>query len=236
MSMISVLALAMCEKLINTAIKTDDLTQESLAVLSGKTLRVAMHSPKLCVDVLFLDNHVRFEPVASMIFEPQGGTSPTPDCTLSVDNPKHLLSLIQNPTGNLPIRGDYQVLMHAKAIFEQFEPDVWGSCEQILGQQATSHLYAIGKEISPLITPVTGLIGSCVNQALQTAANFGNDGQLDQSILDKKQELLRLQSEIERQQAKLAEVQNQLQNHLTKNSPSTNRPTSGDDSVDTQSI
>ena len=213
MSMLGVLTLAMCEKLLNSVIATDNYTQEGLSALSGKTLRINMHAPAISIDVLFGDGRVRFEPVASAIFEPQGGISTMPDCTLSVDNLAHLLSLIQNPVGNLPIRGDHQVLLQAKSLFEGFEPDIWYQLEQIIGTDATSHLYLLGKEISPVLSPIGELIKQSAAQLLSSrtpSARSIDDELLDLQIQDKKQELLRLQADIERSQARLAQLQSSL--------------------------
>ena len=55
MSMLGVLTLAMCEKLLNSVIATDNYTQEGLSALSGKTLRINMHAPAISIDVLFGD-------------------------------------------------------------------------------------------------------------------------------------------------------------------------------------
>ena len=152
--MIGVLSLAVGEKLVNTAIGLDPLIQSELKNLSGKTLRVMMRSPNLSVDVLFGDERVRLEPAFEPIFEPQGGIYPNPpECTLTVDNPKHLLALLQNPTGNLPIQGDHQILMRTKYMLEQCHPDIWSWLERLIGQDAVSQLYFIGQEISPYQPP-----------------------------------------------------------------------------------
>lgn len=213
MSMLGVLSLAMCEKLLNSAIATDNFTQDGLSALSGKTLRIVMHAPAISVDVLFGDGRVRFEPVPQAIFEPQGGISTTPDCTLSVNNPAHLFSLIQNPVGNLPIRGDHQVLLQAKALFEGFEPDIWYQLEQVIGTDATSHLYLLGKELSPVLSPIAQMLKESATQLLtphSPSVHAIDDELLALQIQDKKQELLRLQADIERSQARLAQLQSAL--------------------------
>ncbi|USZ14389.1 hypothetical protein NGM44_08430 [Moraxella sp. FZFQ2102] len=214
MSMLGVLSLAMAEKVLNTAIATDTFTQDALTELSGKSLRIVIHRPKIALDVLLGDDRVRFEPVMQSIFEPQGGQVITPpDCTVTVDDPSHLLELIQNPVGNLPISGDYQVLMRAKTIFEHFEPDIWYQLEQVIGTDLTSHLYMVGRELSPVFAPIMQTIKQSVTSLvspIKPATNAFEEELLDQRIFDKKQELLRLQADIERSQAKLAQLQNQL--------------------------
>ena len=214
MNMIGVLSLAMGEKLINTAISSDPSVKSDLKNLSGKTLRVIMRSPSLSIDVLFGDERVRFEPVLEQIFEPQGSAPAFPDCTLSVDDPSHLISLIKHPMGNIPVRGDHHVLMHAKTMFEQFHPDFWMQIEGLIGPDATSHLYLLGKEITPLFSPAVQMVKNSLEHLIAGAANHDL---IDQDIHHKKQELLRLQSEIERNQAKLEEIQNALKQNHSKN-------------------
>lgn len=209
--MIGVLSLAVGEKLVNTAIGLDPLIQSELKNLSGKTLRVMMRSPNLSVDVLFGDERVRLEPAFEPIFEPQGGIYPNPpECTLTVDNPKHLLALLQNTTGNLPIQGDHQILMRAKYMLEQCHPDIWSWLERLIGQDAVSQLYFIGQEISPLAAPIISHIKQALASFVSHQASSNESDFIDQTLQDKKQTLLRLQSEIERSQAKLAEIQNTL--------------------------
>lgn len=209
--MIGVLSLAVGEKLVNTAIGLDPLIQSELKNLSGKTLRVMMRSPNLSVDVLFGDERVRLEPAFEPIFEPQGGIYPNPpECTLTVDNPKNLLTLLQNPTGNLPIQGDHQILMRTKYMLEQCHPDIWSWLERLIGQDAVSQLYFIGQEISPLSAPIINHIKQALASFVSHQASSNESSFIDQTLQDKKQTLLRLQSEIERSQAKLAEIQNTL--------------------------
>lgn len=209
--MIGVLSLAVGEKLVNTAIGLDPLIQSELKNLSGKTLRVMMRSPNLSVDVLFGDERVRLEPAFEPIFEPQGGIYPNPpECTLTVDNPKHLLALLQNPTGNLPIQGDHQILMRTKYMLEQCHPDIWSWLERLIGQDAVNQLYFVGQEISPLAAPIISHIKQALASFVSHQVSSNESSFIDQTLQDKKQTLLRLQSEIERSQAKLAEIQNTL--------------------------
>lgn len=209
--MIGVLSLAVGEKLVNAAIGLDPLIQSELKNLSGKTLRVMMRSPNLSIDVLFGDERVRLEPAFEPIFEPQGGIYPNPpECTLTVDNPRHLLALLQNPTGNLPIQGDHQILMRAKYMLEQCHPDIWSWLERLLGRDAVGQLYFIGQEISPLSAPIISHIKQALASFVSHQASSNESDFIDQTLQDKKQTLLRLQSEIERSQAKLAEIQNTL--------------------------
>lgn len=203
--MISVLALGLVERVINSTLDCNPINQAQLTVLSGKTLRVIIDEPNLSLDVLFCDDHVRFEPVSQSPFEPQGGIIHEPDCTLHVATPQQLLSLMQNPAGNLPIKGDYKVLMQIKTLVQNFHPDLLDHLENIIGKSASSYAYLITQELSPIISPVLSSVKSLLMDALIPAKS----DPLDDAISQKKQELLRLTADIEREKARLTALQNQ---------------------------
>lgn len=212
-NMLSVLALAAIETLFNRILATDDIAKHELGELSGKTLRLIMHTPAIKVDTLFCDTGIRFEPVSESIFEPQGGiAAAVPDCVLTVDNVSHLLSLIKNPQGNLPIRGDHRVLMRVQAVMDNFEPDIWLQIDRLIGTQASSHLHLISQELAPVLSPIGQLIKDFANSAINQATQNSKMHQtLDDELLAKKQQLLALQSDIEREQAKLLALTQQTQ-------------------------
>lgn len=203
--MISMLALGLVERIINGALSTDPIAISHLNGLSGKTFRVIIANPSLSVDVLFCDDHVRFEPVSQSLFEPQGGISIVPDCTLRAASPRELLTLMQNPSGNLPIKGDHKVLMQIKALSDDFSPDVFAQLENLIGKSGASYAYMLTQEISPIVSPVIDSLKSIITGTIAPA----QDSTLDDAISQKKQELLRLQSDIEREQARLTALQNQ---------------------------
>lgn len=203
--MISVLALGLVERIINGALSTDPIAISHLNGLSGKTFRVIIANPSLSVDVLFCDDHVRFEPVSQSLFEPRGGISITPDCTLHAASPRELLTLMQNPSGNLPIKGDHKVLMQIKALSDDFSPDAFAQLENLIGKSGASYAYMLTQEISPIVSPVIDSLKSIITGVITPA----QDSTLDDAISQKKQELLRLQSDIEREQARLTALQNQ---------------------------
>ncbi|WP_432480830.1 SCP2 sterol-binding domain-containing protein [Moraxella sp. ZY200743] len=207
--MIATLALGLAEKLINTAIHTDPLAIKHLQMLSGKTLRIVIDKPELSVDVLFCDDHLRFEPVSQSIFEPQGMII-HPDCTLRVTDVGKLPTLMQNPSGNLPIKGDHQVLLQIKELISSFSPDVLDKLEHLIGKNATSYAHLAIQECSPIVMPILSSIKSLIIDGL--TPNKANTDNLDSLIHQKKQELLRLQSDIEREQARLNDLQNQPSN------------------------
>lgn len=201
--MLLVLALASLEKLINTAIASDNITQEQLGNLSGKILRLIMREPALNMDVVFCDDHLRFEPVSQSPFEPQGGLiSVQPDCTLKLDNIKHLLGIIRQPGGNLPIEGDYRILMQLQAMLDGFEPQILDRLEMVLGRNLSSHLHFVSQELQPWINPLGQLVKNTFDQLLD-GCQTDQSTKLDEELFDKKQELLRLQADIERHKARL---------------------------------
>lgn len=203
--MLTVLTLGLIERIINGVLSTDPIAHTHLQTLSGKTLRVVVNAPSLSVDVLFCDDHIRFEPVSQSIFEPQGGVVVTPDCTLTVDTPAELLALMRHPSGNLPIKGDYKVLMQIKAMSDDFSPDIFDKLENLIGKNASSYAYLALQELSPIVAPVL----SSVKSMFYNPASHADSDALDALISQKKQELLRLQSDIEREQARLNALQNQ---------------------------
>lgn len=209
--MISVLALGLVERIINGALNADPNTTYHLNQLTGKTLRLIIQEPAISLDVLFCDDHLRFEPVSQSIFEPQGDVPPaTPDCLLTVATPSELLKFMRNRrSGNLPIKGDYKVLASIKALTDDFRPDVFDKLENIIGKNAGSYTYLVAQELSPIITPVLSSIKSLLIDAL--IPNQPPQGELDATISQKKQELLRLQADIEREQARLTTLKNQSQ-------------------------
>lgn len=100
--------------------------------------------------------------------------------------------------------------MRAKYMLEQCHPDIWSWLERLIGQDAVSQLYFIGQEISPLSAPIINHIKQALASFVSHQASSNESDFIDQTLQDKKQTLLRLQSEIERSQAKLAEIQNTL--------------------------
>lgn len=206
MNMLSVLALASCEKLINHLICSDTLTQDALGELNGKTLCLSIQQPQITLNILFCQDHIRFEPTRQPIFEFDEINQA--DCTLQVDNLIHLLNLIKNPLGNLPIQGDHRVVMQAKTLFENFEPDCWEKIESIFGYQASSYLHLFSQELSPIIQPIKRSLQESTEQLF--ASLSPKTDVLDEEIVIKKQQLLQLQSDIEREQYRLESLQNKI--------------------------
>lgn len=221
--MLTVLLLASAEKLINIAITSDEMTQAGLAPLSGKVLRLNMAMPDIQLDVLFNDDRVRFEPVTTdSVFEQNGHTvdqrqrvrsengrigHSSPDCIITVDNPAQLLNLMRGAEGNLPIAGDYKVLMQLKQLVAGFDPDIAGQLEPFIGKLLASQLQL-------LISQLKWSFRHSAKRAFDDVSDWANDvagnsvpDPLEKAeVNDLKQQLLQLRADIEREEARLAAI------------------------------
>lgn len=219
--MLTVLLLAGAEKLINVALMSDEITQAGLEPLAGKVLRLNMAMPELHLDVIFNHKRLRFEPVTTpSVFEPRGGDPldereqadiemarlghSQPDCIITVDNPAQLLNLLREPKGNLPIEGDYKVLMQLKQLVAGFDPDIAGQLEPLIGKPMASQLQL-------LITQLKWGLRHSGKRVFDDVTDWANDiaGTSEPDPIDKaevndlKQQLLKLRADVEREQAKL---------------------------------
>lgn len=219
--MLTVLLLAGAEKLINVALMSDEITQAGLEPLAGKVLRLNMAMPELHLDVIFNHKRLRFEPATTpSVFEPRGGDPldereqadiemarlghSQPDCIITVDNPAQLLNLLREPKGNLPIEGDYKVLMQLKQLVAGFDPDIAGQLEPLIGKPMASQLQL-------LITQLKWGLRHSGKRVFDDVTDWANDiaGTSEPDPIDKaevndlKQQLLKLRADVEREQAKL---------------------------------
>ncbi len=230
--MLTVLLLAGAEKLINVALMSDEITQAGLEPLAGKVLRLNMVMPEIHLDVIFNHKRLRFEPVTTpSVFEPRGGDAnfsasnlnidklderaqadldmaqighSSPDCIITVDNPAQLLNLLREPKGNLPIEGDYKVLMQLKQLVAGFDPDIAGQLEPLIGKPMASQLQL-------LITQLKWGLRHSGKRVFDDVTDWANDiaGTSEPDPIDKaetddlKQQLLKLRADVEREEAKL---------------------------------
>ena len=200
--MFTVLLLAGIEKVVNLAIATDPITQAGLQPLSGKVLRLMMTEPAIEFDTIFNDDHIRFEPVTVDVFEPKGSAVVSkPDCIVKVDNPAHLLHMMGEPEGNLPIEGDYKVLMQVKQLMAGFDADIIGKLQPIIGVPLASQLHQWLDGVKQVVaTPAKQVFADIVEIAdWQVKPNGQGYDERD----DLKQQLLKLRADIEREQARL---------------------------------
>lgn len=223
--MLTVLLLAGAEKLINFAIASDEITKAGLAPLAGKVLRLNMAMPEISLDILFTHERLRFEPVTmDSVFEPSGHMDERqkanmerarighsrPDCTITVDNPAQLLNLMRGTEGNLPIAGDYKVLMQLKQLVAGFDPDVAGQLEPFIGRAMASQLHL-------LISQLKGGWRHNAKRAFDDVSDWANDVAGNSpadpvelaEVNNLKQQLLKLRSDVEREEAKLAAIKDE---------------------------
>ena len=223
--MLTVLLLAGAEKLINLAIASDEITKSGLAPLAGKVLRLNIGMPDIHIDVLFTHERLRFEPVTTdSVFEPSGQTNEReaasmerarmghsrPDCTITVDNPAELLNMMRGAEGNLPITGDYKVLMQLKQLVAGFDPDVAGQLEPLIGKPMASQLHL-------LISQLKGSWRNSAKRAFDDVSDWANDVAgntvpdpvATTELNDLKQQLLKLRADVEREEAKLAAIKDE---------------------------
>ncbi|MBE0443264.1 MAG: ubiquinone biosynthesis accessory factor UbiJ [Psychrobacter sp.] len=220
--MLTVLLLAGAEKLINLAIASDEITKSGLAPLAGKVLRLNIGMPEIHLDVLFTDEHLRFEPVTTeSLFEPSGQINEReaanmenarmghshPDCTLTVDNPAQLLNLMRGAEGNMPIAGDYKVLMQLKQLVAGFDPDVAGQLEPLIGKPMASQLHLLISQLkASLRHNAKRAFDDVSDWANDVAGNAAPDPVATAELNDLKQQLLKLRADVEREEAKLAAI------------------------------
>lgn len=223
--MITVFLLAGAEKLINIAIASDEITKAGLTPLAGKVLRLDMALPEIHLDILFNHERLRFEPVTTAsVFEPRGGASSdderaradaelarightSPDCTITVDNPAQLLNLIRGAEGNLPIAGDYTVLMQLKQLIAGFDPDVAGQLEPIIGKPMASQLQLLIKQLKWSLRHTAKRAFNDVSIWANEVAGTNEPDPIDQAeVNDLKQQLLKLRADIEREEARLMAI------------------------------
>ena len=223
--MLTVLLLAGAEKLINFAIASDEITKAGLAPLAGKVLRLNIAMPEISLDILFTHERLRFEPVTmDSVFEPSGHMDERqkanmerarighsrPDCTITVDNPAQLLNLMRGTEGNLPIAGDYKVLMQLKQLVAGFDPDVAGQLEPFIGRAMASQLHL-------LISQLKGGWRHNAKRAFDDVSDWANDVAGNSpadpvelaEVNNLKQQLLKLRSDVEREEAKLAALKDE---------------------------
>lgn len=232
--MLTVLLLASIEKLINLAIASDEITQAGLESLAGKVLRLKMLMPELCLDVVFTHQRLRFEPVtidakrqykvgatrkrhAQQAADAQAYIEhSTPDCIITVDNPAELLNLMRSAEGNLPITGDYKILMQLKQLVAGFDADIAGQLAPFIGKPMARQLHL-------LISQLKGSLRHNAKQVLDDVSEWANDvagnatiDPAQQAETDAlKQQLLKLRSDIEREEARLAMIKLE-QSRLTR--------------------
>ena len=213
----SILALGVVERLIHHVIDLDAITRIQFNALQGKMLRVVMDSPKLSVDVFFDDGKVRLEATATghnnapsifeqRPFDPQN-TVVEATATLHVENAVAALKLLlAEDVGTIPVQGDYRLLQEIQRIIRQAEPDLAAHLSPLIGP-------ALAHEIAKI-----QLAPKHLKQSLQSQLFFAEDflkedlhalaprWQMD----DLNQDTRILNQNLDRAEAKIQQLQNQI--------------------------
>lgn len=124
--MFVILALGFSEKIINKIINLDYITRQKLNQLQGQCLRLYIDAPNISLDVNFDIDKLRLEstPKASIFTGTKQMRLPT--TSLHVPTVVELLKLLfgdEKNIGNIPIQGDYKLLIQLKNIIQHSEID-----------------------------------------------------------------------------------------------------------------
>lgn len=201
--MLLVLALAIAEKTSNAIIDLDCITREQLNDLQGQSLRVVLQSPKIAVDVFFDEQKVRLEPATAY------HSSTNVNATLSVANIVELFKLLlshHDEVGNIPVQGDYHLLMRLQSIMQQTQIDLANALTPVFGA-------TIAHEIGRLQQVPQYVWQQCQNQAYVWSDILKEDSGLfaPRWQMDKvQQEHRQLKQEIERLEARIAQLKQQI--------------------------
>lgn len=214
----SILALGAIERIIHHTISLDAICRIQVNQLQGKMLRVIIDSPQLSVDVFFDDAKVRLEPTVtghaqgSSIFEQrpfeQAQAISEATATLHVNNVVSLLKLLLSAdVGTVPVQGDYHLLQQIQQIIQNAEPD-------------------LAAQLSPWISPALAhelgklqAVPQLVKRSLSSKLFFAQDFIKEDSGLfaarwqmdDLQQHSRKLNQELDRFEAKIAQLKNKLQ-------------------------
>ncbi len=210
--MLFVMLLAGVEKLVNFAIQSDKITQLGLEALAGKSMRLVMTTPALQIDTLFNSDGIRFEPVKDKnLFESQNPLeSSTPSCSIIVDTPLELLNLIRSPEGNLPIEGDYKVLMQVRELVAGFHPDIVTQLEPFIG-------VSLASQLAQVIQQLQVSVGNSAKHKFHETSEWANDitgchkptSEELSEFNSLNQQLLKLRADIDREQARLDAIKSE---------------------------
>jgi ubiquinone biosynthesis protein UbiJ len=224
--MITTLALAALERLINDWIDLDAATRlnfDQLANGSGRpsetVLRIVIDAPNVSIDVLFDQGRIRLSPTAlgqaetqpASIFEqrPYDKKLAPISATTTLHVP-HLIALAKlvgakaGHTGNIPIQGDMSLLQKLQTIMTQAEPDIAGKLAALIGDMPAQQIGQLLKHGQKHLkqTSKTFMANSeeWVKEDSKLFASGWQADQLGEHIQD-------IQSDIERLQARIARLQ-----------------------------
>lgn len=215
----SILALGAVERIIHHVIDLDAITRMQLNQLQGQLLRVVIDSPQLSVDVFFDENRVRLEPTVTgqsqspsifeqRPFDPQQ-TLKDATATLHVENTVELLKLLlsdMDQIGNIPLHGDYHLLQEIQRIMQQAEPDLAAHLSPWIGPQLAHELGKVQLAPKQLKRSLQSHLFFVEDALKEDSGLFAPRWQMD----DLNRETRQLNQEIDRLQAKLQQLNTQV--------------------------
>ncbi|EXB45857.1 ubiquinone biosynthesis accessory factor UbiJ [Acinetobacter sp. 1000160] len=215
----SILALGAVERIIHHVIDLDAITRMQLNQLQGQLLRVVIDSPQLSVDVFFDENRVRLEPTVTgqsqspsifeqRPFDPQQ-TLKDATATLHVENTVELVKLLlsdMDQIGNIPLHGDYHLLQDIQRIMQQAEPDLAAHLSPWIGPQLAHELGKVQLAPKQLKRSLQSHLFFVEDALKEDSGLFAPRWQMD----DLNRETRQLNQEIDRLQAKLQQLNTQV--------------------------
>jgi ubiquinone biosynthesis protein UbiJ len=224
--MITTLALAAFERLLNDWIDLDAATRFGFDQLAGKlnkpsdkVLRIVIDTPNLSVDVLFDQGCVRLSPTALgqaetktlSIFEQRPYDKKLAPITATTTlHVPHLIALAKlvgakaGDTGNIPIQGDMSLLQSLQKIIENAEPDIAGKLAPLIGDMPAQQISQFLKQGQDAIKQSSKtLIANSEEWIKEDSAFFAPRWQAEnfaENIQD-------IHSDVERLQARVARLQ-----------------------------
>jgi len=215
----SILALGAVERIIHHVIDLDAITRIQLNQLQGQLLRVVIDSPQLSVDVFFDENRVRLEPTVTgqgqtpslfeqRPFDPQSKIT-TATATLHVENTVELVKLLlsdMDQIGNIPLQGDYHLLQDIQKIMQQAEPDLAAHLSPWIGPQLAHELGKVQLTPKHLRRSLQSHLFFVEDALKEDSGLFAPRWQMD----DLNRETRQLNQEIDRLEAKLQQLNTQL--------------------------
>lgn len=224
--MITTLALAAFERLLNDWIDLDAATRLSFDQLAGnldqpsdKLLRIVIDAPNLSVDVLFDQGRVRLAPTAlgqaetqtASVFEqrPYDKKLAPISATTTLHVP-HLVALAKlvgakaGQTGNIPIQGDMSLLQTLQKVMAQAEPDIAGKLAPLIGDMPAQQIGQFLKHGQDALQQTSKTFMANTEEWIQEDSTLFAPRWQAESFADNIQDM---QSDIERLQARIARLQ-----------------------------
>lgn len=216
----SILALGLVEKTINRVIDLDAITRVQCNQLQGKLLRVVIDMPQLSLDVHFDDGKIRLEPTATgqsekkSIFEQrpyeQAQYSQVATTTLHTQNLVALFKLLlsdEQNVGNIPVQGDYQLLIKLKQIMQQTELDLASHLTPFMGASVAHELGKLQRIPKKLWQQSQNTAFAIQDYLKEDSGLFAPRWQMEQIA----QQTRQLNQEIDRLEAKLQQLKSQVE-------------------------